>query len=103
MWAIPMLESKRKPLPEWYINQPQIEPFDYFYMEAFQELSTERQMGMGLGPIPNSKIKEYASDCGFDVLLRDAFIFIIRAMDNAFLAWYNKQQEEKVKKAKAKK
>lgn len=29
---------------------------------GFSDLSTERQIGMGIGPIPRSKVREYARD-----------------------------------------
>lgn len=65
-----------------------------FYWEAFNELSTERQIGMGVGPIPRSAIKAYADEFGIAGDDYDPFHRIIRTMDNAYLAQVNKAKPQ---------
>lgn len=61
---------------------PDLLPGAQEWLDAFIELSTERQMGMGLGPIPSSAIDRWPVD---DVE-RPAFRACIRAMDREYLA-----------------
>lgn len=63
---------------------------------AFDELSSERQIGMALGPIPRSKIREYAA-CDLE-LYGDAleeFCAIVTRVDNAFISMINIREETK--------
>lgn len=48
---------------------------------AFMELSTERQIGMDVGPIPRSEIQAYADRHG----LGDLFVRQIRSIDTAYM------------------
>lgn len=54
---------------------------ELFY-EAFHELSSCRQIGLGLGPIPYTAIVEYCDRNEMDV---DHTVEIIRRMDGALL------------------
>ena len=98
MWQIDTYPELGKPLPDWFYEQPQIDDNDYFYLEAFQELSTCRSSGMGIGPIPWRDIIEYARMYGLCNMMQDVFLRVIRSMDNKFLEWYNKETERKAKK-----
>lgn len=60
-------------------------PGDEFYIKAFFDLSTERQLGMNVGPIPWSNILAYASYSGLEADMIDVFIYTIREMDAAYL------------------
>jgi hypothetical protein len=80
-------------------KEPDIGGFQ-FYFDAFQELSTSRQVGMGLGPIPFTAIAEYFRI--YELADFDEFAYLIRRMDNVFLelesaedAARSKQQEGK--------
>lgn len=53
------------------------------YYEAFFDLDTERNHGMGLASIPWSAIVGYAAYYGLDT---DETLYFIRAIDNAHLA-----------------
>ena len=61
-----------------------------FYVDVFRELSTCRQSGMGVGPIPFTAVVEYFRlfDTGMSL---DDFLFIIRVMDNAYLDFEDKK------------
>lgn len=64
---------------------PDLSDIEWFYWDAFWELSTERQVGMSPGPIPGSAIRDYAaSDQGYNAA---CFSQIIRSMDDFYLSW----------------
>lgn len=63
-------------------------------MKSFHDLSTERSIGMGLGPIPWSKIVEYADWYGLEPDVIEAFVDIIRTVDVAYLK-YNADEQKK--------
>ena len=67
---------------------------DHFYLEAFDHLKTERQVGMGLGPIPWSAMLLYASIANLDGPNTRNFVIVIRAMDDAYMEWHDKQNEK---------
>lgn len=57
-------------------------PENVFYYEAFWEVSSDRQVGMGLGGIPFTAIDRYAARYGITDQDRfDAFRRTMRAMD----------------------
>jgi hypothetical protein len=51
----------------------------------FWDLSTERQLGMMPGPIPVSRIWEFADRKGLDPDAARVFEIVIRILDNAYL------------------
>ena len=86
--------EKGRSLPEWYVNEPAIEASDVFYMKAFYDLNTCRSIGMGLGQIPWNVTVEYADRYGLEWDLSEAFVDIIREMDEGFLEWKSSEQEK---------
>lgn len=58
-----------------------------WYIQAFWDLSTERQVGMALGPIPMSKVEELADRFCLTEENTDTLKRSVRAMDKEFLAW----------------
>lgn len=85
---------RRQPFPDVIANAPQILPGLEMYYEAFSELSTCRSTGMGIGPIPWTAIDQYGlrhgfCDDGFEYLVR-----MVRALDDAFLAYSQKKAKE---------
>lgn len=87
--------AKGRPLPDWYLDQPEIAPGDDFYLRAFNNLGTCRQIGMSVGPIPWDRCIDYAERAGLEPDLIDAFVSVIRAMDAAYLDWLDKQPKRK--------
>lgn len=64
------------------------------YYEAFTELSTCRLQGFGVGPIPWTAIDRYGERHGF---LGEGFEYLVRmvrALDDAFLAYSQKKAKE---------
>jgi hypothetical protein len=64
------------------------------YYEAFAELSTDRQSGTSIGPIPWSSIDRYASRYGIEDDAFEYLIRMVRALDDAFLAYCRKKAPE---------
>lgn len=71
-------------------------------MKAFDDLKTERSIGMGLGAIPWSKIVQYGDRVGLDGPNTDNFVIIIKAMDTAYLTWHQKESDKKSNRNKGK-
>lgn len=86
--------AKNRALPDWYVNAPQACPEDSFYLREFSLLSTERQFGMGVGPIPYSKVEARAARLQLDSGNTVAFVRAICAMDSWYLRWLADQQEK---------
>lgn len=87
------------PLPSWFLDRPELLDGDEFYIKAFWELSTGRQIGFSLGPIPWDQILLYAQMHGIDDI--EAFVEIIRALDSTHLTWVADQQERERKRSAA--
>lgn len=87
------------PLPDWIENKPELEDGDDFYLEAFYQLGTERQLGFGEGPIPINAILSYSRHYGFGDAQEKDFVEIIMLLDAAYL----KEQAAKQQKERAKK
>jgi predicted ferric reductase len=66
-----------------------------FYVDAFRELGSNRQIGMGLGPIPFTSIVEYAKIYEVEDIVD--FIYIIREMDNEYLRIQANEQKSDTK------
>ena len=76
-------------------EQPEIAEHLYVYWDAFSDLGTERQIGMGIGPIPRSKVREYASDLlGLDGDEHDRFCEILSRMDRDYVSRVNSPRSE---------
>lgn len=90
-YAAETLVARGQPVPEWVLNEPEAVEGDDFYLRAFRNLSTERQVGMSLGPIPHSKVREYGKTAGLDSDTLELFETAIRAMDEFYLSWIREQ------------
>lgn len=69
-------------------------------MKAFWDLSTCRQVGMGLGPIPWDSMVRYAQFYGLEDDVAEAFVYIIRAMDIVYLDWEREEAEQRRRQQK---
>lgn len=85
--------------PQWYLDEPECPEGVEFYFRAFWALSTERQIGTAMGPIPESRIEKYSRKRGLDPEVRQIFIRCIRMMDSAFMEW-NSEEAAKLSKSK---
>lgn len=84
---------RNKPLPKRIANAPELMLGLELYYDAFWDLATCRPIGLGAGSIPWSAIRDYALTFEFDEEQEDDLFYFIRAMDNAFLQFYNKKSE----------
>lgn len=77
-------------------TEPDIAGFEFYY-DAFQELSTSRSIGLGVGPIPFTAIVEYSRI--YELEEFEEFAYIIRKMDNAFLELNAQESNSKENKS----
>lgn len=85
------IEAKR-PIPPSILNAPVVPPESQFYLQAFCDLSTCRQIGFGgFGSIPWTAMNEYA--IRFNVECFDMFSRIIRALDGKWLERSNSKKD----------
>jgi len=84
-----MAERGREAPADFY-DRPEIALHLAWLWDAFWELGTERQLGMTVGPIPGSKIREYLRDemelIGTEY---DRAKMIIRRADDAWCGMLN--------------
>lgn len=62
-------------------------------MDAFWCLHTERQIGMCLGQIPESRIVSHAERAGLDGGSMVLFRAAIRAQDDVYLKWVEERRK----------
>lgn len=78
-------------------EEPEVGPFE-FYLAAFRELGSCRNIGMSMGPIPFTAIVEYSKI--FDVGDFEDFHYLIRLMDDTLLDLESKKSKQKPAEAK---
>jgi hypothetical protein len=89
-----MMERGRDAPAEFH-DRPEIEPHLTWLWNAFWELTTERQFGMSIGPIPVSKIREYLRDeLELDGGEYDRVRTIIRKADDAYVGMLNRRKDD---------
>lgn len=85
-----------RPVPEGFADRPELTPHESFLWTAFHDLGTERQLGMGVGPIPWSVARQYAAAQGIDD--EDGFSdfwAVIRLVDAEYVNQANKVDKNK--------
>jgi hypothetical protein len=91
-WEGKVLAGQRAPDP--FYERPEIDEASVYLWRAFIDLGTERQVGMGLGPIPRSAAKAYAAEIGLSGDCFDHFWAIINTVDNEYLKFANASDKE---------
>lgn len=84
-------------------EEPAVHRGDDFYLRAFWELSSERQFGHAIGPIPWSKIVQYGERRKLDDAMMLVFEHVMRILDEAYLRWQRDDQERRIEQNKPKK
>lgn len=84
----------RQPLPSAIANAPQLFDGLELYYLAFIDLSTDRGIGFGEGPIPWTSIDRYCARLGLEGEEREDFHHYVRAMDKTFLAFRAKKSKD---------
>jgi hypothetical protein len=85
------------PIPDAIADPPELDPGLQWYLSAFFELSTDRSMGFGPGPIPGMAIRDFAKWYQVTADEFDDFVYLIRELDAEWLDWTAKQSEKKSK------
>lgn len=86
-----------EPIPDRIANRPNLIPgLELFYIAWF-DLDAERAVGFGLGPIPRSAMVNYAQEYGFSLEQKEDLLYLVREMDNDYLARQAKKKPAKGK------
>jgi len=75
------------PLPDRIQNAPELNLGSELYYTGFLELTSCRQVGMDLGPIPLLAILEYCMINGIEGEQLDDFVWMIQRLDQKYLEW----------------
>lgn len=90
--------ARGQPLPDWYLDEPVVEPADRHILVGFWRLSTTRTYGMGfIGPIPHDRIEDYADRAHMDPDAKEIFTECVREMDAGYLAFKAEDAKRKGK------
>lgn len=82
----------RRPPPPKIANAPELQlGLDLYYM-AFWELTTCRQLGMGLGPIDWLSTQHYGISMGLDEDQMEELHYYVSAMDDFYMKHNSKTQ-----------
>jgi hypothetical protein len=74
-------------IPEPLRDCPDVDYLEWVYL-AFMELSTCRAMGLTLGPIPWTAIRDYANELELVEYSRELLFSAIRGLDRVLLEYY---------------
>jgi hypothetical protein len=94
-WALEQYHNSKGKLPAWFLNEPETVPGDEFYIKAFFHLSSTRDFGFSMGPIPWTAILRYGEYYGLDRLRMDAFFRIIRSLDEFYTEHLKEEQKKR--------
>lgn len=92
-FSVEAAAEKGRELPQWFLEEPVMQGADSFYMRAFWDLSSCRNIGMSTGPIPWNIIVTYGERYGLDEDTLETFIYVMRSMDREFLHWCDEEQK----------
>lgn len=84
-------------------EEPPLQRGDDFYLRAFTDLSSERQFGHAIGPIPWSKIVWYGERRNLDDPMMRVFEFVMRELDEAYLKFQRDEQQRRIEQTRPKK
>jgi len=82
-----------QPIPSRIENAPSIMPGLELYYIGFMELTSSRQMGWSIGPIPWLAIEQYCVMKGLDEEQQEAMHHHIIAMDTVYMKYQAKKQK----------
>jgi len=84
-----------QPLGRRFAEKPALNTGLEIYYEAFNALSTCRQIGMGIGPIPWTAVRQYAEDLGMEGISRDRLFTLVSEMDSVYIEHVTKDMKKK--------
>lgn len=85
----------RQPLPDFIVNAPILLPGLEIYLTAFLELNTERPGGMGINPIPVSRMRELGKWYEFSKDEIDDLVYLMKRLDKDHMERVRKQMQNK--------
>lgn len=83
------------PLPKKIAEAPTLGLGLQVFWDAFMELSSCRSIGMAVGPIPWTAIREYGRALNLDEEQQNMLVVLIRAMDNCYREHIDRQSKAK--------
>lgn len=83
-FSVEAARKKKRPLPQWYLDEPDDPPAASIFYEAFRDLATCRSAD---GPIPWRDAMAYADRKGLAPDVAEALWTVIRKMDQAERRW----------------
>lgn len=90
----------KMPLPDRIKNKPMVRPGLDFYWRAFNDLSGDRDIGMGIGPIPWCAIHDWAVRHQVYEEDFDRLVLILRGLDAVFMERQGAKSKKKMGKGK---
>jgi hypothetical protein len=86
-------QRQRGPIPQVILDAPELQIGLEWTYSAFGKLTTCRQIGMGIGPIPWTAINEFCVKHQLNSDDQDDFEYLIEQMDDAYVQHMNKKAE----------
>lgn len=83
-FSVEAARKKKRPLPDWYLDEPAEPEGASFFYEAFRDLATCRPTD---GPIPWRDAMAYADRKGLAPDVAEVLWTVIRKMDQAERRW----------------
>lgn len=82
------------PLPDKIANRPQLIPGLELYWRAYADMTSDREVGMGVGPIPWTAMHLWAVRHNIRGDDFDRLVLVLRGMDAVFMAHQAKKQKK---------
>ncbi|APL99129.1 tail chaperonin [Bordetella phage MW2] len=83
------------PLPNSIQNAPELNLGLELFYTGFLDLTSCRQTGMSLGPIPMLSILEYGMIHGIEGEQLDDFVWFVQRLDQKYLEWSRNRAKSK--------
>lgn len=87
-----------RPVDSWYYERADLGVHSGWILQEFFELSTERQIGFALGPIPSKSIRDQMNEVGLKGASRAVYQHLIRVLDSDFMSYHEELQDAKRQK-----
>jgi hypothetical protein len=84
-FSVDAARKKKRPLPDWYLDEPPDPPGSALFYDAFRDLATCRPPDGGA--IPWDKVMAYADRKGLASDVTDVLWTVMRKMDQAERKW----------------
>lgn len=96
-WQERFIAAGRAP-DESFFKRPELDALEMALHAAFYDLSTERQIGMAIGPIPRSKMRAYASsELQLSADEADWFCGVLSRIDGQYLSMIRPKNKDEPK------